>query len=109
MSDPTINDPSSVPKPEALHQPFSWLPARHQSNEHAQFYAMTKDVCEGIQTCVDLAHFSIMDRDGDTTPMLNRDDTDRLLRLAITSSQMLAHIASMRIDGLDACARKRRP
>ncbi|QRX82019.1 hypothetical protein [Glaciimonas sp. PAMC28666] len=101
MSEPTQNDPSYSPEPKALHQPFSWLPAHHQLNASAQFYALTKDVCQGIQTCVDLAHFSVMDRGSDTTPVLNIEDTDRLLRLAVTSSRMLAQIAAVHIDGLD--------
>ncbi|QRX81583.1 hypothetical protein [Glaciimonas sp. PAMC28666] len=93
--------PSSSPAPDSLHQAFTWLPSAHKNNEVAEFYALTKDSCQGVDTCVDLAHFSTMDRDNDTTPMLNISDTDRLLRLAITSSRMLGQIAAMRIDQLD--------
>ena len=61
---------------------------------------MTKDICLGVQTCVDLAHFSTMDRDGDTKPVLDIADTDRLLRMASMSSQMLADVAESWIDRL---------
>lgn len=80
MSKPT----AATSAPDALHQPFSWLPREYKTDESAQFYALTMDVCQGIQTCIDLAHFSTMDRDSDTTPMLNIVDTDRLFRLALT-------------------------
>ena len=100
MKKPPKTSSSSTP-PESLHQAFSWLPLHHRNEPTAEFYAMTKDVSEGIQTCIELIHFSMMDRDsGDTTPLLNIGDTERLLRLAGTSSQMLAEAAAMRIDRL---------
>ena len=97
MSKPT----DSKSTPDAFHQPFSWLPLEYRTDGPAQFYALTMDVCQGIQTCIDLAHFSTMDRDNDTIPMLNIVDTDRLFRLALTSSHMLAELAAGRIDRLD--------
>lgn len=101
MSKPTDSSPQfTPPAAEAFHQAFSWLPLHHRTDAHAQFYALTKDVCQGIQTCIDVAHFSIMDRDTDTAPTLDIIDTERLLRLALTSSQMLAEIATIRIDRL---------
>lgn len=99
MTDASKSTQSTAPEP--LHQAFSWLPLHHRADPHAQFIAMTKDVCQGLQTCIDLAHFSTMDRGSDTTPMLDVTDTDRLLRLASTSLRMLADAASSRIDGLD--------
>ena len=93
--------------PTSLHQAFSWLPDHHQNAEAAEFYALTKDVCQGIQLSIDLAHFSTMDRDSDTTPVLNIADTETLLRFALTSSQMLGRIAELRIDQLDRSAIKR--
>ncbi|MGZ9711328.1 hypothetical protein ACXX82_11025 [Glaciimonas sp. GNP009] len=95
---PNPTQPTSSTAPEALHQAFSWLPLHLRADPHAQFIAMTTDVCLGIQTCVDLAYFSTMDRGSDTTPMLDVADTDRLLRLVSMSSQMLANDAESRID-----------
>ncbi|MDY7548361.1 hypothetical protein RGU75_19285 [Glaciimonas sp. CA11.2] len=100
MSKPTRTRYTSPTSPESLHQPFSWLPEHHKNEEAAEFYALTKDVCQGIQTCIDLAHFSNMDRDTDTTPMLNIADTETLLRFALTSSHMLARFAELPIDKL---------
>lgn len=91
----------SSPIPDALHQSFSWLPCEYKTDPVAQFYAMTKDICHGIQTCVDLGHFSTMDRDSDTIPTLNIADTDRLFRMALTSAHILGELAAARIDGLE--------
>ncbi|QRX82693.1 hypothetical protein [Glaciimonas sp. PAMC28666] len=55
MSNPTMNAPACSPEPTSLHQPFFWLPEHHQSIECAQFFALTKDISQGNQTCVDLA------------------------------------------------------
>ena len=91
-----MSDPS-----EAFHQSFSWLPSHHKNDHVAQFYALTVDVCRGVQTCIDLAHLSNSDRGTSDAPTLTILDTERLLRLAFTSSHMLADIAERRIDGLD--------
>ena len=104
MTKPNIpnNSPQSITQPESesIHQAFSWLPLEHRTDPHAQFFAMTKDICLGVQTCVDLAHFSTMDRDSDTKPVLDIADTDLLLRLASMSSRLLADVAESRIDRL---------
>ncbi|QRX83973.1 hypothetical protein [Glaciimonas sp. PAMC28666] len=99
---PTPQTPSSAAEPEAIHQAFSWLLLDHRTDPNAEFVALTKDVCLGVQTCIDLAHFSTMDRESDTTPVLNIADTERLLRLGSTSLQMLADAASGRIDQLQS-------
>ncbi|QRX82370.1 hypothetical protein [Glaciimonas sp. PAMC28666] len=102
MSNPRMTPTESSTAPDSLHQAFSWVPSTHKNEEVAEFYALTKDICRGLQTCVEIAHFSTMDRDSETTPMLNVEDTDRLLRLVATSSKMLAEAAEARIDNL-AC------
>ncbi|MEB0014271.1 hypothetical protein QN379_20995 [Glaciimonas sp. Gout2] len=89
------------PEPEAFHQPFSWLPLHYQTDQCAQFYALTVDVCYGIKTCMELVHVSNADRGTDVKPTLDIIDTERLLRLALTSAQMLAETAEHRIDKLD--------
>ena len=91
-----MSDPS-----KAFHQSFTWLPSHHKNDHVAQFYALTVDVCRGVQTCIDLAHLSNADRGTCDTPTLTILDTERLLRLALTSSHMLAEIAEKRIDRLD--------
>ena len=99
MIKPTSSPPT--PATEACHEPFSWLPSHHQHNRHAQFYAMTMDICQGVRTCIDLAQVSNSDRGTRTKPTLDVNATERLLRLALMSSQMLAEIAESHIDGLD--------
>ncbi|MDY7549016.1 hypothetical protein QN360_16955 [Glaciimonas sp. CA11.2] len=47
-----------------------------------------------------------MVRDSDTTSALNIADTETLLRFALTSAQMLARIAELRIDKLGDGASK---
>ena len=96
MSDRSRETPDS----KAFHQSFTWLPSQHKHDPVAQFYALTVDVCRGIQTCNDLVHSSNSDRETCDAPTLTILDTERLLRLALTSSQMLAEIAAERIDRL---------
>ena len=96
-----MSKPPLPPEPEAFHQPFSWLPLHHQTNQCAQFYALTVDVCCGINTCIDLVQVSNADRGTDVKPTLDIISTERLLRLALTSAQMLGHLAEHRIDKLD--------
>lgn len=90
-----------TPTPEAFHQPFSWLLPHYKTDANAHFFALTKDVCHGIKTCIDVAHFSMMDRDTEELPTLDINATERLLRLALRSSQMLGAIAAVNIDGLN--------
>ena len=113
MTPPASNQSSasaaqeSIESPESLHQAFTWLPSTHKNDATAQFFEMTKDVCQGVETCIDLVHFSTMDRDSDTTPVLNIADTERLLRLALTSSKMLGQMAACNIDLLGVTSSKR--
>lgn len=95
-----------LPTPAALHKPFSWLLPHAEYDEHAAFYARTMDVCQGIQTCIEAAHMSCMDRDNGTTPALDIIDTERLLRLALVSSQMLGEIAAVRIERFNEATNK---
>ncbi|MDY7546893.1 hypothetical protein QN360_15640 [Glaciimonas sp. CA11.2] len=60
------------------------------------------DVCHGIQTCIDVTQVSNADRGTDTMPTLDIIATERLLRLALTSSQMLADTAARHINRLDS-------
>ena len=91
--------------PEAIHKPFTWLHRQVEHDQHAQFYALTLDICQGVRTCLELVQSSDMDRENGTPPLLGADDTARLLRLAIVSSSLLADHAEARIavaEGLAA-------
>lgn len=101
MSNQIIPTQSPASETEAFHKSFSWVRSQHRGDKHAQFYALTVDVCQGIATSIDLAHFSNTDRDNGTMPTLDIKDTEHLLRLALASSYMLAEMAAARIDKIN--------
>ncbi|GGX76822.1 hypothetical protein GJV26_17000 [Massilia dura] len=82
----------------ALHQPFSWTSPGAGGHDCAAFIALTMDVSRGIETCLQLVNSSNMERHAntmadpgtETPPVLDRIDTENLLRLAIVSARMLA-------------------
>ena len=84
--------------PDAIHQPFTWLHPQIKHDQHAQFIALTMDVCNGIQTCLGLVQATEISRDSGTPPLLKIGDTSALLRLAIVSAQMLGEKANDRIE-----------
>lgn len=92
----------------ALHQPFDWIPADLRHRGGADFLSLALDVSQGIETCLALVHTSNLERmhnaDADPgsegQPVLDCRDTERLLRLAMVSAQLLATDAAQRIDRL---------
>ncbi|MGZ9713881.1 hypothetical protein ACXX82_24090 [Glaciimonas sp. GNP009] len=97
MSEPIL----PMPEQEAFHKAFSWLPVDHQTDKHTQFRALAVDVCRGIQTCLEVTHFRTLNRSSDAMPTLSTIHTERLMRLASSSSQMLAEIAARHFDDLN--------
>lgn len=97
--------PAHQPEQEAVHRPFSWLPNEGKHDQVAQFMALTMDVCNGIQTCLELVHSGDLTRrlneDADlgeeVAPTLGRLDRERLLLLATASVRMLAGDAERQI------------
>ena len=95
-----------IPAPEAEHQLFSHLHGDAKNDSGTRLAARTLDVCNGIETCLELVHSSDLTRrynlDADpgeeVAPTLSINDTDRLLRLAIASVKMLANAAEGQID-----------
>jgi hypothetical protein len=74
----------------SVHKPFSWLPDGDQSNRPAKINADAMDAFRGIATCLQLIEMSNLDRELDdpsdperVVPILNMQDTGRLMRLAI--------------------------
>ncbi len=74
----------------SMHKPFSWLPDSDQSNRPAKTNADAMDAFRGIATCLQLIEMSNLDRELDdpcdperVVPILNMQDTGRLMRLAI--------------------------
>jgi len=69
----------------------------------ADFVAITKDICHGIQTCIELVNNSELDRlaqeDGnDVTPVLSAFDSSSLLRMALASSRLMALEADSKLE-----------
>ena len=94
----TSTSATEQPAPEALHVPFSWVygPAKH--DPMAEFAALTLNVCNGIQTCLELVHLSGMHRQHEMPAVLGAGDTERLLLLATASAHMLADVTDGRIE-----------
>jgi len=77
-----------------IHQPFSWAIEEFDDGRDAFFAALTLDVCNGIQTCLELVHATDLASEpsaaGEEQPILGARDRDRLLRLATVSARMLS-------------------
>jgi hypothetical protein len=103
------NAPVASQKPEqsSIHQPFSWFAPQLGSDVSAQFVARTMDVCHGRHSCLDLVNPSKKARSGlaygtgDDVPLLDRIETERLLRFAMASAGLLAEDASIRIQWMN--------
>ena len=93
------------------HQPFSWVPHALHGDLDAHLAALTFDVCNGVQTCLQLIHSTDMDMSArssgsDVQPLLNTVDKEQLLLLATAAVKMLGKQAFERADYLDDQARK---
>ncbi|MDQ1831946.1 hypothetical protein [Massilia scottii] len=94
-----------------VHQPFSWVPNVKAADLDAQLAALTFNVCNGVQTCLELVHSTDMalhERTwgGDVQPLLSTVGREQLLLLATAAVQMLGKQAFERAETLDDQARK---
>lgn len=92
--------------PGVVHQPFSWLHRDIENDSNARFMALTMDVCKGIRTCLDLVHTAGIERENDLNEgsLLDVEETNSLLRLAMVSAQLLTETAQSKIDVLTELA-----
>lgn len=102
---------STVPVDAApIHQPFSWV-GHIPNDRNADFAALTLDVCQGVQTCLQLIHCSdlaIAAGGGDESPpLLGIGDRERLLLLSTATMRMLSLQAEGQIEYLGNKARAR--
>jgi hypothetical protein len=85
---------SQLGKVKPIHQPFSWAMGEFDDGRDAFFAALTLDVCNGIQTCLELVHATDLASGPSAAceepPILGVMDRDRLLRLATVSARMLS-------------------
>lgn len=84
--------------PNALHQPFTWLPASLSGDRSAELAALTKTLCLGMATCLNLVQQNRLAQANDETPLLTAGDAESLLMLAAASAQMLSDAAEEHID-----------
>ncbi|MDQ1924697.1 hypothetical protein [Massilia pseudoviolaceinigra] len=94
-----------------IHHPFSWVPNAKTDDVNAHFAALTFDVCNGVQTYLELVQSTDMalqanSLGSDVDPLLSRVDREQLLLLATAAVQMLGKQAFERADDLDNQARK---
>lgn len=93
-----------------IHQPFSWL-APDATNRGTTFIESVADMCAGLQTCLQLVHSTdlaiharSMD-DDEAMPILGTVDRERMLRLAIAVTGVLADGAHKEIEWINDRAR----
>jgi hypothetical protein len=85
---------AAVQDAQPLHVPVSWLSPEAQDDLGAQFVALAMDVCNGVNTCLELIHatdIAVMARDPENDPpILGIVDREHLLLLARASTRMLS-------------------
>jgi hypothetical protein len=93
----------------SFHRPFSWLHTE-TLNRNASFIESVADMCAGVQTCLQLVQSTDLALHActwgsDDQPVLGRVDKERLLRLAIAVSGVLAGGAQREIEWINDQAR----
>jgi hypothetical protein len=109
-----VVDPSPLDFYAAAHTPFSWLHFGAEDDRNAQFAALTMDVCCGVDRCLEILHADHMtrlnNRDADPSeeerPAFSPSDGERLLRLALVSTRLLAEAAMAETERANALARR---
>lgn len=99
-------------EPGALHVPFAWLDGKLGRAPQAQFVALTMDVCNGMQTCLQLIHSDLLTRNRnqmadlgqEDAPLLDKAAGERLLLLATAAARMLSERAEEHIDAMHSRA-----
>jgi hypothetical protein len=99
-----LSTPETVPG--AIHEPFSWLHGSLRHDSRAKFLALTKTVCVGMVTCLELVQRNGMLQENGDTPLLTVNDSEALLMLATASAQLLSESAEDRISFLNDLAMK---
>lgn len=95
--------------PQAIHQRPSFLePSLDLLDPHARFASLVSDCTSGIGLCLELIYSSDFNRRaGQTLPLLDENDTERLTLFAIASARLLTERADVEIDALNDKARSK--
>jgi hypothetical protein len=102
--DRSTAEPGATPR--AIFEPFSWLPRSMRGVPRAEFIARTRDVCRGVQACLQIAHSDSMDRGEEQETLLSPSQTEHLLMLSIQAVAMLAEEADREVEVLHRRASK---
>jgi len=99
-------------KPEHFHKAFSWVHT-DTVTRGTRFIESVADMCAGLQTCLQLVHSTdlalqarAMD-DDEAVPVLGSVDKERLLRLAMAVTGVLAEGAHQELEWVNNHARER--
>lgn len=110
-----MNARAQQPAREGRHEPFSYLDPSLQLDQDAQFVATVKDFASGIGLCLEMINTSALAREMNEhedeqvdMPLLDRSDTERLLRFANAGADMLARHAEDRIEWMNAHRARRK-
>ena len=109
---PSTNTPKQTPELDqknAAHQPFSWMDPAVIDYPTADFVALTRDVCAGIQTCLEIVNSSDLERKAnadashgeEVLPAATSHDAENLLRMAIGTSKLLLDLAEQKINWIN--------
>ena len=102
MSTRHIQTPAKLPLAAAAHVPFSFLHDSLKHNQDAQFVTIVMDFAKGLGLCLEMAASSTLARTmNEELPLLNPEDTDRLMRFATMSANLMARHAADRIDWMN--------
>jgi hypothetical protein len=103
---PSISNP---PQTVSVHQDFSWLNDAAKNFPTANFVELTRDICLGIQTCLNIVNTSNLERlhnedakpGEQCIPAINSYECEALLRLSIASSSLLHKASERTIDWIN--------
>jgi hypothetical protein len=92
-----------------VHQDFSWLRDDAKDFPTADFVALTRDICQGINTCLNIFNTSHLERlhnedaepDEQSVPAVSSFDCEALLRLSIASSRLLQEASEKTINWIN--------
>jgi hypothetical protein len=96
----------AVETPLATHQPFTWLHDSLKGNEHGELASLTKTICSGMSTCLQLVIQARLEQDNGDTPLMSINDAESLLMFAAAASELLADAADESIVTLNRRAMK---
>lgn len=108
---PQANAPEQEVQYGPHHHAFSWLHSA-EFDPRAELTARTYDVARGIETVLNIVMNAQLHQqshgddctDPDDRPLFSKSDTERLVRLALASAQMLASDADVAITVINRAA-----